>query len=237
MEDYIIDYLNVLNNLEQTRLTADVDILTGASQDFLEEVAKLESMTDFRERGKEAERYINKSNSITFINYLDLIAYLLNPDSCSQSTWQQLYLLERSIPPRKGTGTTPSWFDRLKIFADTYKLEHAVVGKKLLGLPGKIYFAKRSGDHENLHLGSGEYWPDFYCWDNTNNKCCGFVEFKHWASTDLQKAVAFYKDKHYKARYVLLLLKDHYYLIDYLDSEAPIIIEQLDLEVPELLYW
>lgn len=236
MEDFTFDILETLNSSAKTKCTANVDILTDAPLSFIKEVGELEKTLDPVERSKEAIRYITECHYQTFVNYQDLINYLTNPDICSKSTWRQLYLLERSIPKRKDTPQI-SWFDRLKIFADTYKLEHAVVGKSLRGLPGKIFFTRKSCDHEKLRMGPGSYAADFYCWDAANNKFHDFVEFKHWATTDLQKAVEFYKTKRYDARYVLLLLKDCYYLIDYKDINSPIITKQLALKVPKLLYW
>jgi hypothetical protein len=234
VEDYTFELMNILNAVEYEQLISDVDILRDAPNKFLNEVAKLESLADFHERGKEAEKYINENGGLKAIAYEELIAGLASPSSQPLSFWRQLYLLERSIPPRKDAKQV-SWFERLKIFADTYKLEHAVLGKKLDGLPGKLLFTRKSGDHDNLHAGAGAYAADFYCWDDKANKFHSFIEFKHWGTTDILRAADFYKDKHYFADYVLLFTSEHkYYLIDYINDQ---IIEQTNLSVPKLLYW
>jgi len=213
-------------------ISNEIDILTGAPVQFIKEVELLESITDVKERSNEALRYLKNNNCILSIGYETLIIYLANYMSCPTQRWRQLYLLERSIPPRANS-QQKSWLDRLKIFADTYKLEKAVNRKLLNGLPGKILFSKESGDHENLHAGIGSYFPDFYCWDALNSKLHAFVELKCWSSTNIQNAKDYYKNKRYNARYVLVFMSDHQYkLIDYQEDK---IIDQPDLQAPKLL--
>lgn len=221
-------------SIEKAKLTESVDILTGAPRRFLDKVVELETTIDFHERGEKAARYITENGGLSQISYEDLIRYLTDPSSAPISIWRQLYLLERSIPPRNNAEQI-SWFNRLKIFADTYQLEHVANGKKLNGLPGKIRFSRKSGDHDNLHIGAGNYAADFYCWDEVLDKFHGFVELKHWGSQDIAKAMEFYSDKHYDAMYVLVFLKDgSCKLLDYKNNA---IIDQAEISAPTLLYW
>lgn len=112
-------------------------------------------------------------------------------------------------------------------------MEYAVNGRKLDGLPGKIFFAKKSGDHRNLHCGRGENWPDFYVWDDAINHWFAWLEFKHWGSSNIEMAKNFYKNHKYNARYVLVCLNDlTFHLIDY-DTDT--IIAQPNLKAPDNL--
>lgn len=227
------DSLSILKNIPEN-VTSEIDILHGASIEFIEEVAKLESIDDYKERGLEAIKFLKEHNGFDLIPFTLLISYLSDYEGCPISIWRQLYILERSIPPRKNA-ITKTWVERLKIFADTYVLEHIVDHSHLVGLPGIVAFTRNSGDHENLHAGQGSYAADFYCWDKLTNTRHAWVEFKHWGTVDIEAAKEYYLTKKYSARYVLVFLADHTYkLIDYQENT---IIEQPQLAVPNLLIW
>lgn len=220
-------------------LGKEIDIISDAPRRFLEIVDKIEQTHDVNEKAKIALDYIMVNNAISEISYLELISRLTNPSSSGSSFWRQMYLLERSIPRRKTdtpTESSLSWVARLKTFADTYTLEYAINKQQLDALPGLIRFTKKSGNHDILHSGHGTAAPDFYCWDPKIKKNHGFVEFKHWGSSNINTAKDYYADKRYIARYVLVFLASHEYkLIDYLTDT---IIDQPNLPVPEnLLIW
>lgn len=102
-----------------------------------------------------------------------------------------LFLLEGSISRRPSFDPNAvvdpdaeiSWKNRLKIFYDTYLLEHSV-GNALLydsngAVLGKCVFSGDSGDHEALHFGSGKNAADFNLLDVNTGIMSGQVEFKH----------------------------------------------------------
>ena len=160
------------------------------------------------------ERRLHSINKklIKEISYEDLKEYLSDESSIDVTLARRLYLLERSIPRRQGD--THTWLERLKIFADTSTLEHSVIAAKDV-LGKKLYFTRKSGDHEALHYGAGSYAADFYYWDDVKNKAV-FVEFKHWRRADIESAKEYYKDKIYSASNVIVCTGDRrFYWIDY----------------------
>lgn len=225
-------------------VSSQIDILTDASKEFISMVATLESMEDKWKRAKLAREYLAQYGGMLKVNHKDLQDALHNPDSRSMSFWRQMYLIERAIPPKRikqqdGTYTWSSdtpWVKRLKIFANTAIVEHAVVYKRLHGLPSELRFSRFSGDHDNLEAKPGEKAADFYCWDQANDKNYAFVELKCPRTANIEEAKNKYADStsRYGARFVLMFLTDYSYkLIDY---ETDTIIDQPDLPVPDDLF-
>ena len=101
-----------------------------------------------------AKKFIDDKDLIKKISYEDLKEYLSNESSIDVTLARRMYLLERSIPRRQGD--THTWLERLKIFTDTSTLEHSIVASKNV-LGKKLYFTRKSGDHESLHYGAGSY--------------------------------------------------------------------------------
>ena len=124
----LLDLYNTVPKYILDELTQDVDILEDADSEFLELVVDLELETDFKKRAAIAKNFIDShSYYLTEVSYTDLGKYLDNPEFYTKDFWRQLYVLERSIPPRFGDHFT--WFDRLKVFYNTYIRERAVHGK------------------------------------------------------------------------------------------------------------
>ena len=195
----IYEPINILGDLSSMNMFVDV-------------VNKIESESDADAKAAIAKKFIDDKDLIKEISYEDLKRYLSDESSIDVTLARRLYLLERSIPRRQGD--THTWLERLKIFADTSTLEHSVVATKDV-LGKKLYFTRKSGDHEALHYGAGSYAADFYYWDDVKNKAV-FVEFKHWRRADIESAKEYYKDKIYSASNVIVCTGDYrFYWIDY----------------------
>ena len=201
---------NVLNEIyDPINIIGDLSSMNT----FVDVVNKIESEHDADAKAAIAKKFIDDKDLIKKISYEDLKRYLSDESSIDVTLARRLYLLERSIPRRQGD--THTWLERLKIFADTSTLEHSIIATKNV-LGKKLYFTRKSGDHEALHYGAGSYAADFYYWDDIKNKAV-FVEFKHWRRADIESAKEYYKDKIYSASNVIVCTGDHrFYWIDYI---------------------
>ena len=103
---------------------SEINILTGASDQFITLVYELETTSDFKLRSQKALQYLKNNQGLWEIDYETLGRYLRNPSSVSLAVWRQLYVLERSIPPRFGNHYT--WIQRLRMFYNTYLYEQTL---------------------------------------------------------------------------------------------------------------
>jgi len=218
------------------RLVNKIDILEGASDKFIEIVIRLESEKDLKKRAKLAKGYIDANNYIKEVYYSDLGKYLANIDAVDIELWRQLYLLERSVPPRFGNKYT--WLQRLKIFYNSFIYESAIDHSyyrcyKLLFKKGNV---SKPTNHDKLVYGSGRALSDFYFFDNTiqgttRDKMVS-VEYKYGTGT-LQEEIDKYAENRYiyDAKYLIVLIDEQtYYMINY--SVSPVEFEQLNIKVP-----
>ncbi len=217
-----IDKINTLSPL----ICKEINILSGASRAFIDFAYELETCTDTKLRAAKAKAYIEKNKGMTEVTYSHLIRFLQDMNLVPLTVWRQLYLLERSIPPRFGSSYT--WVQRLKMFANTYVRECAVNdrgyynGFKLLFRKGN---AKNPTNHHKLVYGQGKWGADFYFFDNNlpgtaNYQKMVSVELKH-SSTNLNYEINKYKDDKYlyNAKYLILAMADgSYYMIDYTNA-------------------
>lgn len=212
-----------------TDICNEVDILTGASSEFISLVEKLELIEDTNERSNVALKYLQDNSLATLIPYPELYKLLAEKDFSDINRMRWLYILERSLPRRPLDKAT--WLNRLRVFVDTYLLEHSLVNKTFLG-NGPLRFTRFSGDHEALHAGKGKYGADFYFWSGYSN----FVECKHWRNDFIDEARLFYSDKRYNADNVIVCLynKDIYW-IDYKNKTTTKIADSSIL--PQFLIW
>ena len=228
MENFntVWDTLSSLNIIPPD-VTEEIDILKGASPDFINFVAELELISDLKARADKAKAYIDANNGLTEIDYKDLGNCLSAPKNTPLEFWRKLYMLERSIPPRFGDKYT--WVERLKMFYNTYIRETAIAGNATYR-GKKIYFIKGNEDnptnHNKLVYGHGKWGPDFYFYDDsidgtTYNKMVK-VEMKHGESNIESEIQKHADDKFlYGAKYLLLAMANGtYYMIDY-NKETP----------------
>ena len=233
MNDSIKQLLNI-----PAAVTEEIDILDGASDTFIKLVEQLETQPDLEQRAVIAQKYIKDNDGITEIHYDRLGLGLLNYNTIPLEVWRNLYVLERSIPPRFNNYT---WLQRLKMFYNTYVREHAIGGKA--SYKGKkIYFLKGNAqnptNHDRLVYGPGRWGPDFYFYDENRGETTWDkmvkVEMKH-GNTDIEAEVKkHFKDKFlYNAKYLLLAMADgSYYMVNYNIPEAEI--TKLDITCPDI---
>lgn len=166
---------------------SEINILHGASPEFITLVADLETEPDFRKRAEKAIAAIEASESLKEIYYIELGVGLNNYGLFSIDTWRQLYLLERSIVPRCGDYYT--WVQRLKVFYDTF-LHESRVNKNVSINGHPVLFRKGTKtnptNHDKLVYGHGKAGSDFYYFDDTlegtaNRDKMVSVEFKYSA--------------------------------------------------------
>ena len=74
---------------------SEINILHGASPEFISLVADLETETDFKKRAEKAIAAIDASDSLKEISYIELGVGLTNYGLFSIELWRQLYLLDR----------------------------------------------------------------------------------------------------------------------------------------------
>lgn len=216
----IWESVSALNGIPLT-VYSEINILTGASDSFLNLVHTLESTTNFDIRGEIALQYLKDNNGLTEIDYETLGKYLRNPDSIPISIWRQLYVLERSIPPRFGNNYT--WVQRLKMFYNTYLYEQALQ-KHSFTLDGKNFTLRlitgRKDNpiyHDRLVAGRGKWGADFYIYDDKML----FVEHKYCKELSVEATAKKYDPSKnrftYSARFVVAYMEcfNCYYLIDY----------------------
>jgi hypothetical protein len=226
MQDCAITFNNIwesvptLNSIPSS-VYSEINILTGASQEFLNLLCELEQTADFKARGQKALKYLNDNNGLLEIDYETLGKYLRNPALVPIPIWRQLYVLERSIPPRFGGRYT--WVQRLKMFYNTYLYEQALQkhsfiwdGKKFVlrlitGRPDRPIY------HDRLVAGEGKWGADFYIYDNKML----FVEHKYCDKATVAEAAEKYdpsQNKYtYAASFVVVYMAklNAYYLINY----------------------
>jgi hypothetical protein len=202
-----------------------INLLFGASPDFIAAVEKIELEIDYDKRSQIAIDYIDKNNGLKEILYVTLGEYLKNPYSISTNIWRQLYLLERSIKPRFGDHYT--WYQRLKVFYDTYCHETNVHGKiKINGHPVLLRKGSKTNPiyHDRLVYGKGKFGADFYYFDealpgNTTIEKMVDVEFKYSQNLSAEEVALKYLDNKYMydAKYLITFVNrfNCYYLIDY----------------------
>lgn len=221
----LLDLYNTVPKYILDELTQDVDILEDADSEFLGLVAELELETDFKKRAITAKNFID-SHSLSYlknVSYVDLGKYLDSPEFYTKDFWRQLYVLERSIPPRFGDHFT--WFDRLKVFYNTYVRERAVHGKASYN--GKTLYwvkgnVKNPTNHDKLVYGHGTSGADFYFFDDNLPGDQAWqkmvkVEMKH-GDADLDTEIKKHaNDKFlYGAKYLILAMADgSYYMVNY----------------------
>ena len=200
---------------------SEINILTGATDRFLKVLQELETATDFKIRSQIALKYLKENGGLMEINYDVLGKYLRDPSSVPMSIWRQLYVLERSIPPRFGSYYT--WVQRLRLFYNTYLYEQALQ-KHTFEWDNKkftLYLIKGRPDrpiyHDRLVAGAGKWGADFYVYDEKML----FVEHKYCKEPTIEAAAEKYdpsKNKYtYSARFVVAFMQQFnaYYLIDY----------------------
>lgn len=226
MQDYTTTFNNIwesvttLNSIP-TSVYSEINILTDANQGFLDLLCELEQTTDFKSRGQKALKYLQDNNGLLEIDYETLGKYLRNPDSVSLSTWRQLYVLERSIPPRFGGRYT--WVQRLKMFYNTYLYEQALQKHNFVWDDKKFTLRLITGRpdrpiyHDRLIAGEGKWGADFYIYDDKML----FVEHKYCDKATVEEAAEKYEPSQnkytYAARFVVVYMAklNAYYLIDY----------------------
>lgn len=143
-----------------TDICKEVNILNLASSRFTSLVEAIETEENKNKKADIALDFLVKNNLPLKVSYPGLQSILLNEDSYKDiDLMRYLYVLERSLPRRDAD--TSTWLDRLRIFVDTYILEHFLVNKSFIDRPA-IRFSRLSGDHENLNAGKGKYGADFY---------------------------------------------------------------------------
>lgn len=227
-------------NVIPPNVTEEIDILKGASPDFITFVADLETILDFRERAKKAKDYIDNNNGMKEIRYETLGKYLAAPNNISLEIWRKLYVLERSIPPRFGNNYT--WVERLKVFYNTYVRETAIAGNATYK-GKKIYFIRGNKDnptnHDKLVYGSGKWGADFYFFDDSlpgehSWQKMVKVEMKH-GNNNLDLEI----QKHandtflYGAKYLILAMANGaYYMINY--NSDPAEVTELDIKCQDV---
>lgn len=81
-------------------INKEIPLFFGASEEFIQEALKLEAISDLNDRSKEAIKFITENNLKTSFNHGIINKMLHNPYEYSLSDWRNLYLIERSIPPR-----------------------------------------------------------------------------------------------------------------------------------------
>jgi len=212
--------------------TPNVNILKGASDEFILMVATLEDMTDLNERAAKAQEYIQQLGGITSIDYPQLGQFLKNPKTTSTRMLQQLYLLERSIPPRS---TSYSWWQRLKIFYNNYLTEMQVPNHTWEGHTLYLQETNKDGiptNHDKLCQGRGEYISDFYYNDENGKKID--VELKQCRNGE--EGLEYYGKNTkflYKTKLLILYASyEHcYYMADY--RQIPATLTKLDIPAPE----
>ena len=203
-------------------ITKDVNIFKNASQEFINLVVKLETTIEYKERAKLAKQIIDTYDGIKEIDQEFLTQMLLNPSEYSLDFWRRLYVLERSIPPRFGDAYT--WFDRLKIFANTYQRENAV-DKKAKYQGNTLYLVHGNvnarTNHDKLVYGQGKWGSDFYFYDNSlsgsNWQKMVKVEMKYGKSS-LDEEIKKYRNNKftYDAKLILFAMSNGYYImVDY----------------------
>ena len=224
----LLDLYNTVPKYILDELTQDVDILDDADPEFLELVADLELEINLKKRAAIAKNFIDSHSYLKEVLYVDLGKYLDNPEFYTKDLWRQLYVLERSIPPRFGDHFT--WFDRLKVFYNTYVREYAVHGKAsyddktLYWIKGT---AKNPTNHDKLVYGHGTSGPDFYFYDDSlpgdmHWKKMVKVEMKH-GDADLDTEIKKHADDKflYGAKYLILAMTDgSYYMVNYNTNPA-----------------
>jgi len=224
MEDFenVWKTLSALNVISPD-ITNEIDILKGATPDFINFVAELETMTDFEARAKKAKEYIDTNNGIKEIKYRDLGTCLADIKGAPLEVWRKLYVLERSIPPRFGDKYT--WVERLKMFYNTYVRETALDGKAIYNSK-KLYIIKGNEahptNHDKLVYGHGQWGADFYFYDDSlpGDKAWQKmvkVEMKH-GDTNVEAEIKKHADDKflYNAKYLILAMADgSYYMVNY----------------------
>lgn len=202
-----------------------INILSGASPEFIKLVVDLELTPDQDKRSQMAIKAITDSGSLREISYKDLGKFLRSPNT-SLEIWRQLYLLERSIPSR--FNDTYTWYQRLCIFKDTYLHEqnlHISNEAKVNNQKIRIRRGSKNNptNHDKLVCGYGKSGSDFYYFDDsisgtTIDKMVS-VEFKYCAESTLSKAAAKYATGNYtyKSTYIIVYMEafNSYFVIDY----------------------
>ena len=237
------DLKKILGIKKFNELVEEIDILTGAPEDFLEIVLQIELESDKNKMALIATNYINSKNFYTEINYLILKNLLTNIDTSKIWLYRNLYLIERSVPPRFGKNYT--WVQRLKMFCNTYTWECACVGNYYNGK--KLYFkkgsAQRPTNHDKLVVGHGRFTADLYFYDDsipgtTTDKMVS-VEVKFNRDVDpVVGAKKYAKDRYtYDAKYVILTSEiSGFNMVHYLSDNTIDSIEKLDYEMPTDLF-
>ena len=207
-------------------INKEIPLFFGASEEFIQEALKLEAISDLNERSKEAIKFITENNLKTSFNYSIINEMLHNPYEYPLSDWRNLYLIERSIPPRN---SKYSWLQRIKIFNNTNLIETGIVNLGIAPNGNKFYWRKGTEkhptNHDSLHMGKGEPLADFYFYDDTAGETtrekmisteCKYSNF----DTVELGAEHFRTDHSYGVRYLMLYhAKDsQYYLIDYKEN-------------------
>ena len=218
----------------------EIDILDGADLEFIDVVNRLEQEKDGYARAAIAAVYIEDHKYLKEVSYPDLGKYLANPSAYPIQLWRELYLLERSIPPRFGSRYT--WLNRLRIFYDTFLFESQVVGTYYKN--HKLYFRTGNKDnptnHDKLVMGAGKSGSDFYYFDGTlpgdkNYQKMVSVEFKYCKEGSAQAGAEKYLRNNkftYGAKLIVLYVPEDkaYYMVDY--TTQPYTITKLNIKVP-----
>lgn len=232
----ILDLFNTVPKYILDELTQDVDILEDASSEFLELVADLELESDLKARAAKAKNFIDSHEYyLKEVLYTDLGKYLDAPEFYTKDLWRSLYVLERSVPPRFGDRYT--WFDRLKVFYNTYIRERAIHGKaKYNG--NTLYWVKGNKsnptNHDKLVYGHGKSGADFYFYDDNLSGTEPWqkmvkVEMKH-GDADIDAEIKKYANDTflYGAKYLILAMADgSYYMVNY--NIKPVEVTKLDV--------
>ena len=213
------DTLSSLNRIPQD-INEEVNIIKGASPDFINFVADLECMLDFKARAVKAKQYIDNNDGLKEISYVDLGNYLTNIKSLPLPEWRKLYMLERSIPPRFGDNYT--WMQRLRLFYDTFLHETNIHGCTFKLDPEdnknyKLYLKHGNKDnptnHDKLVYGHGQGKTDFYFYTDRMVD----VEYKYSNEGSLSQAIKKYADGKYTygAEWLLFFMSNvkKYYLV------------------------
>ena len=140
-------------------INKEIPLFLGASEEFIQKVLELEVILDLNERSKEAIKFITENNLKTSFNYSIINEMLHNPYEYPLSDWRNLYLIERSIPPRN---SKYSWLQRIKIFNNTNLIETGVINSGIAPNGNKFYWRKGTeNDGGDVFVASRKHGADF----------------------------------------------------------------------------
>lgn len=192
----------------------------------------LDNLEDQDEMSEQAKQIIAKHGFRDTISDKEILTWFVA--GTELENWQNLYLLDRSIPYLRDK-QRPEWHKRMLYFPGTYIMEERTLLNKTISFRGnrvKFLYTRGSGDHANVHTGGGTASADFYFW--IDNKPV-FVEYKFASNKkyntieDVKKAYANKKHLH-KSKVVVAFLETEntFYIIDYDNNK----VEKLDIKAP-----